>query len=101
MIVLHNKLVSINIHKDMSHNNNTYKNNRRDDGKFFTFNSRVKDQPWFDDECREKRQLFYIVLNYFRMLAIKESYLKRKEIFKMNYAERDMHLINRKPKNYF
>ena len=43
------------------------KNNRCDDGKSFTFNSRVKDQPWFDEECREKRQMFYIELNNFRI----------------------------------
>ena len=32
------------------------------------------------------------------MLAIKESYLRREEILKMKYAERDMHLIIQKPK---
>ena len=42
------------------------KNIRNDDGIIHTSNNCAKNQPWFDEECSAKRQLFYNELDNFR-----------------------------------
>ena len=42
------------------------KNIRNDDGIIHTSNNCAKNQPWFDEECSAKQQLFYNELDNFR-----------------------------------
>ena len=75
---------------------------RNDDGIIHTSNNCAKNQPLFDEECSAKRQLFYNELDNFRKNKTDCNQRKLTEArrnFKTKYVERDIYLINRKPKS--